>query len=55
MRKSKNTPKAERGHFATAEVEPKRKVAEFRVNPENMIESAPRSPPTISFPASSWT
>ncbi|MBK1625447.1 50S ribosomal protein L3 [Afifella marina] len=36
--KPKNTVKAMRGHFAKAEVEPKRKVAEFRVSPENMIE-----------------
>ena len=27
-----------RGHFAVAKVEPKRKVAEFRVAPENLIE-----------------
>ena len=27
-----------RGHFAKASVEPKRKVAEFRVSPENLIE-----------------
>jgi large subunit ribosomal protein L3 len=37
-RKVKNTPKALRGHFASAQVEPKRKVAEFRVSPENLIE-----------------
>ena len=30
--------KALRGHFARAEVEPKRKVAEFRVSPENLID-----------------
>ena len=30
--------RALRGHFATASVEPKRKVAEFRVSPENLIE-----------------
>jgi large subunit ribosomal protein L3 len=30
--------RAERGHFARAEVEPKRKVAEFRVSPENLID-----------------
>jgi len=36
-RKPKGTPKALRGHFARAEVEPKRKVAEFRVSPENLI------------------
>jgi large subunit ribosomal protein L3 len=29
--------KAERGNFAAAKVEPKRKVAEFRVTPENLI------------------
>ena len=37
-RKPKNTPKALRGHFAKAEVEPKRKVAEFRVSPENLVQ-----------------
>jgi len=31
------TSQAMRGHFAAAKVEPKRKVAEFRVAPENMI------------------
>jgi large subunit ribosomal protein L3 len=36
-RKAKNTTKALRGHFAKAEVELKRKVAEFRVSPDNMI------------------
>ncbi len=35
--KVKRTSKAMRGHFATANVEPKRKVAEFRVDPENLI------------------
>ncbi|MCP5036084.1 MAG: 50S ribosomal protein L3 [Rhodobacteraceae bacterium] len=35
--KVKRVSKAMRGHFATANVEPKRKVAEFRVAPENMI------------------
>jgi large subunit ribosomal protein L3 len=38
LRKVRNTPRALRGHFATASVEPKRKVAEFRVSPENMID-----------------
>jgi large subunit ribosomal protein L3 len=37
-RKPKGTSKALRGHFAKAEVEPKRKVAEFRVSPENLID-----------------
>lgn len=35
--KAKRTSKAMRGHFAVAKVEPKRKVAEFRVDPENLI------------------
>ncbi|MBB5754246.1 large subunit ribosomal protein L3 [Prosthecomicrobium pneumaticum] len=38
LKKVKNVSKAERGHFAKAEVEPKRKVVEFRVSPENLIE-----------------
>lgn len=36
--KPKNTSKALRGHFAKASVEPKRKVAEFRVSEDNMID-----------------
>lgn len=36
--KVKNTPKAMRGHFAVAKVEPKRTLAEFRVSPDNLIE-----------------
>jgi large subunit ribosomal protein L3 len=36
-RKPKNTPRAERGHFAVAEVEPKRKLAEFRVEEADLI------------------
>jgi large subunit ribosomal protein L3 len=36
--KAKNTSQGQRGHFAKAEVEPKRKLAEFRVSPENMLE-----------------
>ncbi len=35
--KTKRVSKAMRGHFAIAKVEPKRKVAEFRVTPENLI------------------
>jgi large subunit ribosomal protein L3 len=35
--KPKNTTKPQRGHFAKANVEPKRKLVEFRVSPENMI------------------
>lgn len=36
--KAKNMSRAERGHFAVAKVEPKRKVVEFRVSPDNMID-----------------
>jgi large subunit ribosomal protein L3 len=38
VRKVKNTPRALRGHFAAASVEPKRKVVEFPVSPENLID-----------------
>ncbi|MEZ5791510.1 MAG: 50S ribosomal protein L3 [Nitratireductor sp.] len=38
LAKVKNTSKAMRGHFAVAQVEPKRKLAEFRVSPDNLIE-----------------
>jgi large subunit ribosomal protein L3 len=38
FKKAKNTTKPERGHFACASVEPKRKVAEFRVDPGNVLE-----------------
>ena len=37
-KKPKNTSKAMRGHFAKAEVEPKRKLAEFRVSEDNLID-----------------
>jgi large subunit ribosomal protein L3 len=37
LRKAKNVTKAERGHFARAAVEPKRKVAEFRVDEETIL------------------
>ena len=36
--KAKRTSQAMRGHFAAANVAPKRKVAEFRVSAENLIE-----------------
>jgi large subunit ribosomal protein L3 len=36
-RKTANVGKAERGHFAVAKVEPKRKVAEFRVEEKELI------------------
>ena len=35
---AKNTSKGMRGHFAVAQVEPKRKVAEFRVDEKNLLE-----------------
>ncbi len=38
LAKVKNTSKAMRGHFATASVEPKSKLAEFRVSEDNMLE-----------------
>jgi large subunit ribosomal protein L3 len=38
LAKVKRVTKAERGHFAKAQVEPKRKVAEFRVSPDNMVD-----------------
>ena len=38
LAKVKNTTRALRGHFAKASVEPKRKVAEFRVSPENLLD-----------------
>ncbi len=37
-RKVKNVSKAQRGHFAKAEVEPKAKLAEFRVSEEALVE-----------------
>ncbi len=37
-RKPSRLTKADRGNFAKAEVEPKRKLVEFRVSPENLIE-----------------
>ena len=36
--KAKRTSKAMRGHFAKAEVEPKKRVIEFRVSEDNLIE-----------------
>ena len=35
--KAKRTTAAMRGHFAVAKVEPKRKIAEFRVSADNML------------------
>ena len=36
--KAKNVSRAMRGHFARAKVEPKRRLVEFRVSEENLIE-----------------
>jgi large subunit ribosomal protein L3 len=36
--KAKNVSQPMRGHFAKAQVAPKRKLAEFRVSPENLID-----------------
>lgn len=36
--KAKNTSKAQRGHFAKAKVEPKAKMAEFRVSQDNTLD-----------------
>lgn len=36
--KAKRTSKAMRGHYAAAKVEPKRKLAEFRVSEDGLIE-----------------
>jgi large subunit ribosomal protein L3 len=36
--KAKRLTKADRGHFAKTEVEPKKKLAEFRVDAKNMLE-----------------
>ncbi|EJF88986.1 50S ribosomal protein L3 [Bartonella tamiae] len=38
LAKVKNTSQAMRGHFAKASVEPKAKVAEFRVTPDNLLD-----------------
>ncbi|WP_091739016.1 50S ribosomal protein L3 [Phenylobacterium immobile] len=38
VKKAKNTSKAMRGHFAKAEVEPKRTLVEFRVSEDNLID-----------------
>ncbi len=35
--KAKRVSQALRGHFAASKIEPKRKIAEFRVDPENLI------------------
>jgi len=51
--KVKNVSKAERGRFAVAQVEPKMKLAEFRVPKTSSFRWVRKSPRTISLPASS--
>ena len=38
LRKVQRTTKADRGHFAVAKVEPKRKLAEFRVDADALMK-----------------
>src|SRR5258705_12236880 len=45
-KKPKNPSKAMRGHFAKAEVEPKRTIMEFRVSEDMLIDVAGDSPAT---------
>ena len=40
VKKAKNTTKPERGHFGAASVEPKAKVAEFRVSEDALLDVA---------------
>ena len=49
--KAKSVTKPERGQFAKQEVEPKRKVAEFRVDENNLLEVGDESSPTTSVRA----
>ncbi len=52
--KAKKVAKPQRGHFAKAEVEPKAKLVEFRVEEDALLEVGAESPPTILSPAS-WS
>jgi len=38
LAKAKRVGKAQRGHFAKAKVEPKKKIVEFRVTPDNLVD-----------------
>jgi large subunit ribosomal protein L3 len=53
--KAKRVSAPMRGHFAKASVEPKRKVAEFRVDPTTCCPSVRKSSPTTTSKVSSWT
>ena len=48
--KVKNVGKAQRGHFAKAKVEPKRKTVEFRVSPDAMLELGAELSPSHFVP-----
>jgi large subunit ribosomal protein L3 len=50
MAKVKNTSKAMRGHFAKAKVEPRRKVVEFRVSDDALIDAGTVIPPSHFIP-----
>jgi len=53
--KVKNVSKAERGRFAVAKVEPKLKLAEFRVEEDALLPVGAKSRRIISSSASSST
>ena len=53
--KVKNVTKPKRGHFAKAKVEPKTKLAEFRVSEDALLEVGAEMRRAISCPASSST
>ena len=49
--KAKRTSQAMRGHFAAAKVEPKRKVAEFRVDADAMINVGEEITACLLYPS----
>jgi large subunit ribosomal protein L3 len=49
--KAKNLSKPERGHFGKAEVEPKARLAEFRVADDALLEVGATCRPITSSPA----
>jgi len=53
--KAKRVGAPMRGHFAKANVTPKRKLVEFRVAEENLVDVGRRSPPTTISPGSMST
>jgi len=52
--KVKNVSKANKGHFARAKVEPKAKLAEFRVSPDALVETG-ATLSASNYTASGWT